>query len=98
MRNGTEVCYAPRVKVCFSRHSLAKFAMLKRHGFAVTKKEVIGAVKNPDATSNQEPDKIIYQKSISKTHVIRVVTKTRNHEIFIITFYPGRKNRYENRL
>jgi hypothetical protein len=40
-------------------------------------------------------DKVV-QKSLNTTHVIRVICEEGQASIKVITFYPGRRDRYED--
>ena len=81
----------------FTKHAREKFTVLDRHGFKVTEQQVIDTVRAPDRI---EPGLrwVIAQKRISESHVLRVVYSRQDDEIIIITFYPGRRSRYESQL
>jgi len=85
-------------RIVFSGHAENKFAILKQHGFAVSRETVRSAVRNPDATVVGYRGRNIAQKVIDQTHVIRVVFEESADMIRIVTFYPGRRKRYENEL
>ena len=71
--------------------------MLKRHGFEVSEKQVLETIENPEVIDLSRSPLFIHQKSIDRTHVLRVVCKKDGSTIKVITFYPGRKKMYEKR-
>ncbi len=82
--------------IYFTKHARDKFAVLKRHKFEVTRKQVEGAVNKPDIIDNSRLPLLIAQIKIDKTHVLRVVYKQADKNLIkIITFYPGRTKQYE---
>lgn len=80
--------------IVFTKHALAKFAILKTHKFLVTKSQVIKTLKNPDLVDKSRLPLLIAQKKIDKSHVLRVVYKKEMNGIKVITFYPGRVKQY----
>jgi hypothetical protein len=85
-------------EVHYTRHAREKFEILKRHGFEVMPGQVVDTLRNPDLVIPQPPDKFIAQKSVSAHHVLWVVYRMRGETYLVITFYPGRKERYESNL
>ena len=81
--------------IIFTNHALSKISLLKRHGFIVTKKEILETAKDPDNLdiTSDEPN-IIASKDFDKNHVLRVVYKIDAGIIKVITFYPAEKGRY----
>jgi hypothetical protein len=53
------------------------------------------AVADPDKLIPQVGN-LIAQARISDTHVLRVVYREEGDERVVITFYPGRRSRYED--
>ncbi len=79
----------------FTKHARAKFEVLARHGFVVTEAQVADALSSPDAIDfDQDPP--IAQKRFDEDHVLRVVFRLEGDDRVVITFYPGRRQRYEN--
>ena len=85
----------PRVR--FTRHAMAKFSILAAHGFPITQEQVLETLASP-ARIEDHTDELIAQKRISPTHVLRVVYRLEGGELVVITFYPGRRTRYEDTL
>ena len=81
----------------FTKHALDKFVVLRKHNFAVTKKQIIEIVLNPEKIDHSRLPLLIAQKKIDRQHVLRVVYKKESGDIKIITFYPGRTKDYEKR-
>ena len=83
-------------KVVFSTHAEDKFLVLQRHGFEVAKRLVLEALRNPDKVEAGYKDRKVAQKVIDEAHVLRVVFEDLLDRMRVITFYPGRRDRYEN--
>jgi len=83
--------------VIFTKHAVDKFAILKKHKFLVSKKQVLQAVNKPDLIDRSRFPLLIGQIQFDKNHVLRVVYKKEYDHIKIITFYPGRIRQYEKR-
>ena len=41
---------------------------------------------------------MVAQRGITETHVLRVVYEESEDELVVVTFYPGRKDRYEGNV
>lgn len=78
----------------FTKHALEKFAILKRHGFIISRHAVINAVTNPESIDYSRVPLKIAQTNFDSKHVLRVVYKEESDTKVIITFYPGRRNQY----
>ena len=85
--------------IIYTNHAKAKFKVLERHGFTVTEAQVADTVLNPDRViAEKGEERVIAQRSISDTHVLRVIYRQEGKDSIVITFYPGRRERYENPL
>jgi hypothetical protein len=82
-------------KVAFTRHAMVKFDLLKRHGFEVTRAQVEELLLEPEKVISDEGDKFIAQKAITERQVLREVYRVEGEAMIVITFYPGRRDRYE---
>ena len=78
----------------FTKHAEAKFALLKGHGFIVSKRRVIQTVKESEVIDHSRSPLLIAQKSVDSEHVLRVVYRVDQDSVTIITFYPGRAKQY----
>ena len=79
----------------FTKHAREKFKILEIHSFVISQEEVIKTVETPDLIDRSRLPLFIAQKSITNSHVLRVVYKIESGVKIIITFYPGRKKQYE---
>ena len=78
----------------FTNHAEQKFTDLAEVGFSVTKEQVENTVRHPDHI-DRTANPPIAQKAIDEDHVLRVVFVEEADEIRVVTFYPGRRTRYE---
>ena len=83
--------------VRFTRHAQDKFALLAAHGFLVSEEQVRQTVLSPERVEDRGTERIA-QKRVSDSHVLRVVYRIQDKVIVIITFYPGRRERYEDNI
>lgn len=81
----------------FTKHARQKFDDLAEIGFIVTEEQVIDVLQNPESI-DQDVSPPIAQKALTKRHLLRVVFVEDEDEIRVITFYPGRRNRYEDEV
>ncbi len=86
------------MKIIFTDHAKVKFEILKRHGFEVREEKIRDIIKNPETKSKGRKDRFIIHGQVDDTHVIRVILEIESNNIKIITFYPARRERYENQL
>jgi len=84
------------MKILYAKHAEMKFQILKKHNFIVTKKQIRDIVENPESIKRGRKSRLIAQGPITKTHLIRVIYRQENNVITVITFYPARRQRYEN--
>ncbi|HJY84981.1 MAG TPA: DUF4258 domain-containing protein [Candidatus Binatia bacterium] len=83
-------------KVVYGDHASEKFALLRRHGFVVSRKQVTETVQRPEKVEDGYKGRKVAQRSITERHVLRVIYEDGPEEMRIVTFYPGRKSRYED--
>jgi len=84
------------VLIRYTQHAEAKFPILKRHGFEITHDQVEETLTHPDKEIQQSEKRIIAQKGITVTHILRVIYRLEEETRVVITFYPGRRERYED--
>jgi len=82
-------------RVNYTHHAREKFDVLKRHGFKVTPDQVEATVLIPEKVIPQSGRRFIAQRKITERHVLRVVYRQEGNIRVVITFYPGRRERYE---
>ena len=84
---------SPRVR--FSHHALLKFELLRAHGLDLSEEEVVEAVRQPSGVFPGYMGRSVAQRELDDERVLRVVYEEMPGEVVIVTFYPGRKERYE---
>ncbi len=84
------------MKIIFTDHAKFKFKILKKHGFDVNEKQIKDIVENPEIKSKGRKDRLIVQGAVDDYHVLRVICEIDRDDIKVITFYPARRERYEN--
>ncbi len=80
--------------IVFTQHAIAKLEILTSHNFIISKEVIEKSVLNPDRVESGYKDRLIAQKELDSKHVLRIVYEETENAIKIITFYPGRKERY----
>jgi hypothetical protein len=89
--------YEGPIVIRFTKHAEEKFLILKRHGFIVSRQDIIAAVLHPDLIDHSRTPLKIAQCGFDKSRVLRVVYRDVDEAKIIITFYPGRRNQYEKK-
>jgi len=82
-------------EIRFSEHARLKIDVLAIRGVSIDLNFVFDTVRSPDKLETGEEDKLITQKRLDKSLVLRVVYRDFGSFILIITLYPGRRTRYE---
>ena len=85
-------------KIVYGTHAEEKFDILKRHGFLISKRQVRDTLRKPERLEEGFRGRKVVQRKISATHVLQVVYEEKQSEIVIVTFYPGRRSRYESSI
>jgi hypothetical protein len=85
-------------RIVYGTHAEEKFEILKTHGFVLSKRQVRETLRSPEKIDEGFRGRKIAQRRISKTHVLRVVYEEKQKEIRVVTFYPGRRSRYESSI
>jgi hypothetical protein len=85
-------------KVVDGSHAEEKFEILRRHGFVVSKRKVSETLRRPDKVEEGFRGRKVAQRRISEKHVLRVVYEEGEKQIGVVTFYPGRRSRYESSI
>lgn len=84
------------MRIIFTEHAKFKFKLFEKHGFKISEDNIRNTVRNPSATSHGTRGRTIFQSQFNGHHVIRVICEVKSDEIRVITFYPARRDRYEN--
>lgn len=82
----------------YTQHARYKFDVLERHGFPVTEQQVADVLMRPDRVVSQPGNRYIAQKCVTEDHVLRVIYRQEGEDLVVITFYPGRRERYEGKI
>jgi len=83
-------------KIVYGDHAQEKFALLRRHGFMVSRRQVRETVQKPEKVEAGYRGRKVAQRGITERHVLRVVYEEGPEDIRVVTFYPGRRSRYES--
>jgi hypothetical protein len=87
------------IEIIFTAHALLKFEILRRHGIELTLEQVRQIVLAPVSLEEDALGNPIAQGPLDPMHVLRVVYREESDaRRIVITFYPGRRERYENQL
>jgi hypothetical protein len=84
------------VRVLYTEHADFKFRVLRQHGLIISKEQIESVIREPERVTVGKRGRLIAHKPISQTHLIRVIYEQQGDEIKIITFYPARRERYED--
>jgi hypothetical protein len=83
------------VPIRFSQHALDKFQVLEQHGLKLDPAQVEATVRRPDRVAPGYAGRLIAQGPLDADRVLRVVYEQTQEGIIIVTFYPGKRARYE---
>ncbi len=83
------------MNIIYSNHVITMIEILRRHGIYVDKNLIEDIVRDSEKPVQGYKNRLIAQKKINETHVMRVVYEELNNIIEIVTVYPGRINRYD---
>ncbi|MFW6194524.1 MAG: DUF4258 domain-containing protein [Halobacteriota archaeon] len=84
------------MKIVFTDHASDKFSVLRKHNCKIDKESVLKAVKDPEKVVPGKHYRLIAQKALDEEHLLRVIYEDKGKEWVIITFYPARRERYED--
>lgn len=94
----TDIYLQIRMKIVYTSHAENKFEILRKHGVVYTRDQIEDVLHHPDKIEKAERGRMTAQKAISETHLIRVIYEKGANKLVVITFYPGRRERYESKL
>ncbi len=86
------------MNIIFGPHAEDKFCLFEERGLHFSKEQIIDCLQEPDTIEQGHNGRWVAQKSINEKHVLRVVFENQGEERRVITFYPGRKKQYENKI
>ncbi len=84
------------MKINFTKHAELKFRDLEEQGFKITKEQVKSALNMPENILKGGRGRLIAQRGIDESHMIRVIYEKGEDSIKVITFYPTRRRKYES--
>jgi len=85
-------------RVEFTDHAKRKFEILKRLGFSVSMRQVVGVVESPERVDVGWKGRFIASARLNREHVLRVVYEKVGDRKVVVTFYPARRERFEGEL
>jgi len=86
------------MEIKFTKHAEYKLELLSKHGFKINRDQVKKVIEDPDSVKKGKKNRQIAQKEINKTHILRVIYIVEAKRIEVITLYPARRKRYENKI
>ncbi len=86
------------MEIDYTEHAEFKFRILKQHGFSISKEQVGDIIRSPQKLVPGRKGRLIAQKPVSETHMVRVVYEQQQDRVKVITFYPARRDRYEDQV
>jgi hypothetical protein len=81
-------------EIHFSEHAGLKFEILSKHGIKLDQKMIMAILEKPELTADGYSGRKIAQGSLDENHILRVVYEEKAEEILVVTFYPGKRERY----
>jgi len=87
------------MKIYYSKHAEEKFTEESYvFRFRINKSLIRKIIGKPDVIDDSRGEKLIVIAGIDKRHSLVVVYKLFSKGIFVITFFPARKGRYESKI
>lgn len=86
------------MEILYTEHAEFKFRILKQHGFDITRVQIGDIIRSPQKLVPGRRGRLVAQKQVSETHVVRVVYEKHDDRVKVITFYPARRDRYEDQV
>ncbi len=86
------------MRVRFTRHAERKLEDLAEQGFLISREQIESALHSPERILKAERNRLIAQRTLDETHVLRVIYEEADDLITVITFYPARRRRYEGQV
>lgn len=82
----------------FTRHADEKFGILAAHGCVITRDQVMEVLGRPEKIVAGYKGRRVAQGPFSPDHLLNVVFMETEIENIVVTFYPGRRTRYEGAI
>lgn len=80
----------------FCRYAKVKLEILAARGFKLSESDVKEIVDDPDKVLTGHKGRKIAQRAIDEQHVLRVIFEEYKEKFVVVTFYPARRQRYED--
>ncbi len=74
---------------------MLKFDYFRRQGLIIDQAQVLEAIRSPDLVMDGYGGRKVAQAGLDADRILRVVYEEFEGELTVITFYPGRRSRYE---
>jgi len=84
--------------IIFTDHAKFKLKIFELHGLKISESQISDIVRYPVNTNQGKKGRLIIQGQFDETHLLRVICEIESDTIRIVTFYPARRDRYENQL
>jgi uncharacterized DUF497 family protein len=82
------------VVIRFSEHAKIKFDIFTKHGLDLDEATIVAIIEKPEKTVIGYRGRMIAQGRLDANRVLRIVYEEKPEEIIIVTFYPGKRERY----
>ena len=86
------------MNIRFTTHAESKFSLLEEFGVSISRAQVEEVVKEPAKVEESRKNRKVAQAPLDDAHVLRVVYEESGDELVVVTFYPARRERYEDQL
>jgi hypothetical protein len=85
-------------KIVYGSHAEEKFEILRRHGFVVSKRQVRETLQRPERLKRALEGEKSRNGEFPRSMFYEVVYEEGQRQIKVVTFYPGRRSRYESSI
>lgn len=86
------------MKIVFTKHAIEKFRILRELGWDFKEKDIEDAIRTPDKTSiTKDGSATEVFKAITEDISLKVVYAKFGDIIWVITFHPVERKRYEKK-
>ena len=78
----------------FSEHSKIKFDILTKHGLNLDETLIMAILEKPEKSMPGYSGRKIAQGRLDESRVLRIIYEEKPDELLVVTFYPGKRERY----
>lgn len=86
------------MKLIFTKHALAKLAVLKGLGWKITKTKVKQTINKPKWRGSSKHGQETAMTLVNSQHILRVIFNREHDRIKVVTLHVARRGRYESTL